>query len=333
MIYNAQMVVLLHLIKIGAMIMVKQNIIQEIEKYDTIIIHRHVRPDADALGAQCGLKEMIQLTFPNKKVYAVGEEDPALHFLARMDNIEDDMFAGALIIVCDTANTGRISDERYKLGEKLIKIDHHPNNDQYGDISWVDTSASSTSEMIYELFLFAKEVPFQMNSSIARLIYGGIVGDTGRFLFPSTSNKTFQYAAQLIEYPFDRVDLYDELYSVDENIAKLRGYILETFTKSPAGVSAVKLTKDILQKYDVAPIDTGKLVGTLGDIKGIKSWIYFIEEDNLIRVRIRSKGPVINTLAEKYNGGGHPLAAGASVKTWDEAEQFLTDLEQLCANE
>lgn len=313
--------------------MVKQHIIQTIEDFETIIIHRHVRPDADALGSQCGLKNMIQLSYPDKQVYAVGEEDPALHFLARMDKIDDEVFTDALVIICDTANTGRISDGRYKLAKKIIKIDHHPNIDPYGDLIWVDTSASSTSEMIYELFLFGKDAPFQMNDEIARLIYGGIVGDTGRFLFPSTNNKTFRYAADLIDYSFDRSALYDGLYKISENIARLRGYILENFTMSSSGVSTLKLTKEILEKYNVEPIDTGKLVGTLGDIENIKAWIFFIEEDDVIRVRIRSKGPVINKLAEKYNGGGHPLAAGASVKTWEEAERFANDLETLCAED
>src|SRR5690625_2280573 len=181
--------------------MVKQRILNKIKEYQTIIIHRHVRPDADALGSQCGLKEMIKLSFPHKNVFAVGEEDPALHFFTRMDMIDDKMYDGALVIVCDTANTVRICDERYTLGKEVIKIDHHPNNEPYGDILWVDTTASSTSEMIYEFFKTVKGHELQLNSSIARLIYGGIVGDTGRFLFPSTSNKTFQYAAELIEYP------------------------------------------------------------------------------------------------------------------------------------
>lgn len=310
--------------------MIKQNILNKIKEYETIILHRHVRPDADALGSQCGLKEMIQLSFPAKQVYVVGEEDPALTFFARMDEIEDNVYNEALVIICDTANTGRISDGRYKLAKEMIKIDHHPNNDPYGDLMWVDTSASSTSEMIYDFFLFGKADSLQMNSEIARLIYGGIVGDTGRFLFPSTSNKTFQYAAELIEYSFDRTALYDGLYSVGENIARLRGYVLQNFKLSSSGVSSIKLTKEILTTYNVEPIDTGKLVGTLGDIEHIKAWIFFIEEDDVIRVRIRSKGPVINELAAKYNGGGHPLAAGASVKTWEEAERFVTDLEEIC---
>src|SRR5690625_1288894 len=129
------------------------DIINKIKLYDTIIIHRHVRPDADALGSQNGLKEMIQTSFPDKKVYAVGEEDVNLHFLARMDHISDDVFADALAIVCDTANTGRISDQRYTLAKEVIKIDHHPNHDKYGDFLWVDTTVSSTSELIYELYL------------------------------------------------------------------------------------------------------------------------------------------------------------------------------------
>jgi len=306
-----------------------QRIIEMIEKYDTIIIHRHVRPDADAIGSQCGLREMIRLTYPNKKVYAVGEEDPSLYFLARMDQIEDTTYEDALVIICDTANTERISDQRYKLGKKIIKIDHHPNHDAYGDVLWVDTSASSTSELIYELYLSGKDI-FKINHCFAKLIYGGIVGDTGRFLFPSTSNKTFRYAAQLIEFDFDRKELYDGLYRISENIARLRGYILANFKLTASGASTIKLTKEILQTYNVAPIDTGKLVSTLGDIEHIKAWAFFIEEEDLIRVRLRSKGPVINTLAAKYNGGGHPLASGATVDSWEEADQLHDELDSIC---
>jgi len=87
----------------------------------------------------------------------VGETYDSLLFLNEMDIIPDEYYKGALVIVCDTANQERISDQRYKLGEKLVKIDHHPNHDQYGDLLWVDTTSSSTSELIYELFLFGKD--------------------------------------------------------------------------------------------------------------------------------------------------------------------------------
>lgn len=312
--------------------MVKRQIIEKIKSYDTIIVHRHVRPDPDAIGSQVGLKKMIEISFPGKKVYAVGEEDPSLHFFARMDEIPDETFEDALIIICDTANTERISDQRYIKGKEIIKIDHHPNEDEYGDLNWVDTSASSTSELIYELYL-SDQKTWKMNEDVARLIYGGIVGDTGRFLFPSTSNKTFHYAAELIEYPFDRQALYDGLYEVDPNIARLRGYVLQNISISPSGMTAIKITKEILEKYNVEPIDTGKLVGTLGDIKGVRAWVFFIEEPDVIRVRLRSKGPVINGLASKYNGGGHPMAAGATVYSWEQADQLIQELDELCSKQ
>ncbi|HLR68453.1 DHH family phosphoesterase [Virgibacillus alimentarius] len=307
-----------------------KQIIQTIKEYESIIIHRHVRPDPDALGSQAGLKEIIKQSFPDKKVYIVGEEDPALHFLVRMDQVDNEEYERALVIVCDTANVDRISDERYRLGEQIIKIDHHPNVDQYGDIRWVNTSASSTCEMIYEFYLQARDEGFQLNDDAARLIYGGIVGDTGRFLFPNTTKKTFQYAAELVSYNFDRVNLYTNLYSIKDNIAKLKGYILQNFKLSSSGMSSIKITKAILEEYDITPMESSSLVGTLGDIEGINAWAIFIEEENLIRVRLRSKGPVINDIAAKYNGGGHPMAAGASVYSWEETDNVIQDLEQVC---
>ena len=307
-----------------------KKIIQTIKDYETIIIHRHVRPDPDALGSQAGLKEIIKQSFPDKSVYIVGEEDPSLHFLVRMDQISDRTYDQALVIVCDTANAARISDTRYDLGEKIIKIDHHPNVDQYGELRWVDTDASSTSEMIYDFYLQAQAEGFLINDEAARLIYAGIVGDTGRFVFPNTTKKTFQFAADLVTYDFDRTDLYTNLYSVKDNVARLKGYILQHFSLSPSGMSSIKLTKEILEEYHIDPMESGALVGTLGNIEGMKAWAVFIEEENLIRVRLRSKGPVINDLAAKYNGGGHPMASGASVYSWEETDQVIQDLEQVC---
>lgn len=309
-----------------------QSIIETIQSFETIIIHRHVRPDPDALGSQAGLKEIIEQSFPNKNVFVVGEEDPSLTFLVQMDTISDEQYKGALVIVCDTANTARISDQRYALAEKIIKIDHHPNNDAYGDVLWVNTDASSTSEMIYTLYKEGKESGLKLNDAGARLLYAGIVGDTGRFLFPSTTEKTFSYAAELVEYDFDRTKLYSQMYEVDDRIARARGFVLENFTISPNGSSAVKITAEKLKELKLDIMETGQLVRVLGDIKGIKAWVFFIEEsETQIRVRLRSNGPIINTIAERFRGGGHPLASGATVHSWEEADELIAQLEEVCA--
>ena len=181
---------------------VEEEILAQIQKYDTIIIHRHQRPDPDAYGSQCGLAAIIRATFPAKKVYQVGKNVKGLSWIATPQEITDDIYKDALVIVNDTANRPRVDDERYLNGKALIKIDHHPNDDPYGDICWVDPSASSTSEMITELVasLAGKLV---LTTEAARMLYAGIVGDTGRFMYSATTPRTHRAAAQLMEYDFD----------------------------------------------------------------------------------------------------------------------------------
>lgn len=311
----------------------KEQILESIKNYETIIIHRHVRPDPDAYGSQFGLTEVLKASFPDKKVYAVGEEDPSLTFLSRVDHINDDVYQGALVIVCDTANQARISDSRYTLGDKLIKIDHHPNEEPYGDLLWVDTSASSVSEMIYELYVHGKDKGLKMSDEAARLLYAGIVGDTGRFLFPSTTEKTFAYAGELIHYDFSRTNIYDKMYELKPNIVKLNGYILQNFKLHSNGAASMRIPKNLLEEYNAAPSEASSLVGSLGNAAGIKAWVFFIEEESQIRVRLRSKGPVINVIAKMFNGGGHPLASGATIYSWEEAEKVIEELERVCGKE
>jgi bifunctional oligoribonuclease and PAP phosphatase NrnA len=308
----------------------KQEILDTIKQYDTIILHRHVRPDPDAYGSQGGLAAILKESFPEKNIYAVGQEEPTLHYMRRLDTIDDETYQGALVIVCDTANEERICDRRYTLGDRLIKIDHHPNEDPYGDLLWVDTTASSCSEMIYDFYLFGKDQGLKMNDEGARLLFAGIVGDTGRFLYPSTTEKTFSYAGELIHYNFSRPELFDRMYELEANIIKLNGYILQNFELQENGVGSVVLTKELLEKFQARPAEASLLVGTLGEVKGIKAWAFFIEEGNQIRVRLRSKGPVINGVARKFNGGGHPLASGASIFSWDEVDEVLKELDAVC---
>ncbi|PYZ93747.1 DHH family phosphoesterase [Salipaludibacillus keqinensis] len=307
----------------------KQEIINKIKEYDTIIIHRHVRPDPDAVGSQAGLKMLIQHHFPNKTVLLAGEQQSSLTFLANMDEISDGTYTGALVIVCDTANTERIDDQRYLLGKETIKIDHHPNLDHYGSIMWVDPTASSTSEMILELSLELEE-DSNMNDEMARLLYAGIVADTGRFQFSNTTEKTFQYAGKLIKANFSRADIYNHLYETTLPVLRLEGYVLSELNVLPSGAGYVNLTKETLEQFQVTSKEAASIVNCFSSLKGLKAWVFFVEEEDVIRVRLRSKGPEIHELAGRFNGGGHPMASGASVSSWDETEQVLNELDDLC---
>ncbi|RDY71239.1 bifunctional oligoribonuclease/PAP phosphatase NrnA [Halobacillus sp. SY10] len=310
--------------------MSKQAIMKAIKDHEVIIIHRHVRPDPDAYGSQAGLATLIQATFPQKQVWITGTAEPSLEFLTTMDEVPDEVFKGALTIVCDTANQARIDDQRYDQGDLLIKIDHHPEVDAYGDIQWVDTTASSTSEMIYQLYSEFAEEGLVLTDEAARLLYAGIVGDTGRFLFPSTTKQTLSYAANLVNFEFDRPALYNEMYKTPVHVAKLKGYVLQNFTVNEAGYSTIRLDRKTLDEFNVSPSETSQLVGLLGDVEGMLAWAFFVEEEDTIRVRLRSKGPVINGIAANHNGGGHPMASGASASSWDETDEIAKELEAVC---
>src|SRR5699024_4551591 len=177
------------------------QIMDEIKAVQTVIIHRHVRPDPDAYGSQLGLKYYLKLKFPEKNIFAVGEGEPSLDFIGTFDDISDDQYNEALVIVCDTANAPRISDHRFNTGKRLVKIDHHPAVDQYGDINYVNDEASSTCDISFDFRCRINDRSL-IDDSVARVLCLGIVGDTGRFLFNNTIAHTMEGACQLLKYSF-----------------------------------------------------------------------------------------------------------------------------------
>ena len=301
-------------------------ILDKIKDYDTIIIHRHKKPDPDALGSQIGLKELLKAEFPLKNIYAVGYDEPSLNFLAHMDEVSDEDYKGALVIVCDTANQPRIDDERYKLGDFLIKIDHHPDDDVYGDISYVDTRASSASEIISE-FALINDLSF--NSASARLLYAGIIGDTGRFLYPSTTSKTMEIASVLRQEDFDFAKLGRQMDTHSMEIAKLQAYVIDNLIIDNFGAAYVEISQETLKEYGVSENEVSAVVGVPGQIDSVKSWIIFTEQpQGYYRANLRSKDLIINDIAKKYKGGGHPLASGAVSSSHEENMKIYQDLEE-----
>ena len=306
------------------------QILEKIKEYDTIIIHRHMKPDPDALGSQVGLKALLKHHFPEKTIKAVGFDEPTLTWMAEMDLVEDSAYQGALVIVCDTANTARIDDKRYRQGDFLIKIDHHPNDDVYGDLSWVDTSSSSASEMIT---LFAQTTQLALSDRAAELLFAGIVGDTGRFLYPSTTARTLRLAAYLREQNFDFAALTRKMDTMSYKIAKLQGYIYDHLEVDENGAARVILSQEILKQFNVTDAETAAIVSAPGRIDSVSLWGIFVEQaDGHYRVRLRSKIHPINEIAKEHDGGGHPLASGANSYSLEENEIIYQKLKNLLKN-
>ena len=306
------------------------QILEKIKEYDTIIIHRHMKPDPDALGSQVGLKALLEHHFPEKTIKAVGFNEPTLTWIAEMDQVDDTDYNGALAIICDTANTARIDDKRYTKADTIIKIDHHPNDEVYGDLVWVDTNSSSASEMIA---LFAEATNLELSDYAAKMLCAGIIGDTGRFLYPSTSARTLRVASQLREHNFNYAELTRKMDTMSFKIAKLQGYIYDHLEVDENGAARVILTQEILKKYDVTDAETAAIVGAPGRIDTVSLWGIFVEQaDGHYRVRLRSKFVPINEVAKEHDGGGHPLASGANSYSVEENEFIYQKLKNLLKN-
>ncbi len=311
--------------------MIREQILEKIKEFNRIIIHMHIRPDGDCYGAGFGLKNIIKESFPTKEVYVVGERADYVDFIGKTDIIEDELFNDALSIVVDTAAKSRISDQRYSLAKYVIKIDHHIPIEEYGDLIYVDTTRPATAQIILEFYLrFQEQLKINMEAAVA--LYTGIVTDTGRFRFRSVTADTFKAVAHLLDFGLDFVDILTRLSVKSENLMKLQGYVLLNFQKTENGVAYIKMTPDVIEKFGVSLEEATSLVNELSTLDDCPVWMLFAEyENNIVRARLRSKGPAIDSLANKYDGGGHALACGANLGTWEKTDELLKDADELVA--
>lgn len=303
------------------------DIFDSINQYQTIIIHRHQRPDPDAYGSQLGLKAILEDVFVDKEIYAVGVDVPGLMKLFEpMDKIPDQLFDDALVIVLDTANQPRVDDLRYTSAAKVIKIDHHPNDEPFGDLQWIEPEWSSTSEMIIKLTEDIDQL--KLNQKAAGFLYTGIVGDTGRFLF-STNQQTLQLASKLYQFDFQPELINQKMNSITLNQVRLAGYVEQNLTVADH-VASIFLTIDLIKQFQIGDDGTEFLVSLPSRIDQVKAWAIFEEQnDGSYRVRIRSKQPIISGVAKKHNGGGHDMASGAKAKNIEEANQIIAELKEV----
>lgn len=305
-----------------------KQFLNKIKEYGTIIIHRHGRPDGDALGSQIGLKEAILATYPYKKVYAVGDMNEKLKFIGDVDIINDDIYKNALVIVLDSSDTTMINDDRYKLGRYIIKVDHHISNCNYGNLNIVDTNEVSCASLLAKII-------FNCNMKLtpvgARALFTGIVTDSGRFRYNSVTSDTFIIASKLLKYNFDFNEIYNNLYIEDIDIVKLRANMVLSFKTSPKSVAYLINTQEDIKKYntDLFTISRG-MVNVMSGIKGIDVWANFTEDESgKIICEFRSTKYNVNQVAVKYGGGGHKFASGATIENSNIINNVITDLENL----
>ena len=310
-----------------------EQILNKIKEYDRIMIFRHVRNDGDCVGASKGLKRILQLTWPEKKVHLIDHDTAKyLEFMGPEDEeVADELYAEALGIVVDTASEARISNKKYTLCKELIKIDHHIPLENYGDLCWVEEERSSCCEMIVAFYDAFKD-QLKMDSEAATYLYTGMVTDSGRFKYSGVSGDTLRNAAVLLDVGVDTDTLFARLYLEAFEYLKFKAHIYNRMQVTENGVAYIYIDKAMQEEFNLNQEQASACIGTLDSIRGCISWIAFIEtgdEKGTIRVRLRSRFVHINGIAEKYRGGGHACASGATLYSQEEVETLLADTDAL----
>jgi len=307
---------------------IRKEILKTIESYQTIIIHRHARPDMDAIGSQVGLALLLKKNYPKKNVYVVGDLND-MSYKASMDEISNETYVDALAIITDVAVTHMISDDRYQLAKERIIIDHHTNDTNVDDVKYFyrDDSFASACEMIIDLAKYAK---LNVTSLAATYLYGGMVTDTGRFMFLKEASKTFKLAAYITQYNPDIKDFYNAIYTEPLKKRKVKN-MFSDFELTKHHVAYRKNTHQVIldSGLDFQSVSRG-MVNQMAGIKEVPIWANFTEdiEKKAIIGEFRARGITIVDIAKKYGGGGHNEACGATLKDWDEVNKILKDLDE-----
>ena len=300
-----------------------------IERFDRILIHRHSRPDGDAMGSQIGLRELLRHNYPEKEVLAVGDSTGFFGFMegAVMDEVADEAYENALAIVLDCGAEHLISDTRWKTAAATARMDHHIFTGQLAEFEVIDTSFESCCGMVAAL---AEESGWALTPLAAKSLYTGMVTDSGRFRYDGTTARTFQLAAFLMEQPIDTNELFRQLYADDFESKKRKAQFVLKTQFSPKNVAYIYTTRE---EFEAMGLDTftvsRAMVNTMADIRGVDIWVNFTETENGVLCELRSSRYNINPIAVKYGGGGHAKASGATLPDRDTAMAMLADLDEM----
>jgi phosphoesterase RecJ-like protein len=304
----------------------EKTVASEIKKSSNILLVGHILPDGDDVSSLVSMS--LGLEKLGKRTLAVIDDDIGEYLLEfplvkkkikKLDS-EIEQTLGSefdLMIVLDASSPDRIGRiEDYLNYFHVIVIDHHITNTNYGNINWVDPSVGATAQMVYKLLNFLN---VDYDEQLATMNLLGIATDTGFFKYENTGPETFRVAASLIEKgasisyisnkihgntPLEHIYLYKDVIS-NLKLA-LQGLIAYSL-----------ITLDMLSKYNILPKDSPSLVENLRSIKGVEIAMIFQEyEKGLYHVSLRSKEWAdVSKIALDFGGGGHPRAAGFSIKT------------------
>ena len=300
-----------------SMVAMKINdIVNRIKLFKKIAITFHTSPDGDALGSALAL--LIGLRKLNKDVCIVSKEaiPQTFLFLPCSNEINGETIEPSIgtdcLIVLDCGNFKRINSNLSMQNRKfeLINIDHHLSNDLYGDLNYVDTSASAASEIVFEVL---KLLNVELDKEIATCLYTALITDTGSFRHSSTTAVTHAIAGEIISAGIDFSNIHRLIFE-NKKFEKIKFYgeVIGSMTcELNSKVCIMYISKEMLEKYNSVSSDTSDVITFGASIDTVEVTILVKQAENGVKVSLRSKSLVdVSKIAEVFNGGGHIRAAG-----------------------
>ena len=298
------------------------KLLQVIDSYDSIAIYRHENPDVDACGSQFGLKNWLIDNYPNKKIYAFGEQVCDRRPFPKNDVETLDIVKESLVIILDTADTPRCDGKYFKEGKYLVKIDHHPNVDAYGDLQLVDSKYAAACEILTEFFSNVPDKVF--TTQTAEYLYSGLLTDTLCFRTTNTTSNTLKMASILTSHELKIADLNRTLFDQSLEQFAFGSYIRENVELINDKIAYLVLSKDLYEKFGMDSSEARNMIDELGHVKEFQIWALFTEEeDGTYNASLRSKTIQVNDVAQDFGGGGHYNAAGIKNLTYKQVIEIL----------
>ena len=295
-----------------------QRVVELIEQEPAFNLVSHVLPDGDSIGSLLALGEALQKLGKKVTLFSPGTLPKKLSFLKGYSTIAGagmDTAATPVVLVLDCSDPERLDHFREPVlqAREIVNIDHHVTNRSYGTINLVDPQASATGEIIFRL-LQALRVP--LTASICEALYVAIATDTGSFKYDNTTAAALRVAAALLEYPLKISELAQRLF--DERplaFYRLLQEALATLELHGNGkIASMTVSCEMLARHGAAMEDIEGIINYTRNIEGVEIGIlFFVENPSEVKVGFRSRQVDISVLAGKFNGGGHPKAAGCRI--------------------
>lgn len=304
-----------------------------LEAHDTIAIYRHVYADGDAMGAQFGIKALIEARWPQKRVYAPGKSvGSCAVFYPAPDEIDEETASRSLAIILDTSNAARVDDAHWRLAAHKIRIDHHIHVESFCDEELIDPSAAATCELIGAL---CAEQGEQLSRECAERLYGGLISDTVNFTIGSVSERTLRVAAYLFSFGVDAVKLNMQQFGTSLRDFRYESHLRASMQMRGSLAWVIASRRDFVS-YGLQFSEAKEKVFVMAGIREIAVWALFTQmnEDDahpLYSCSLRSRTVALNDIANDFGGGGHRCACGIKNLDASQVEALISALAQRCA--